>query len=164
MHRILVGLAVAVLAAGPATANDKTDVMAPRHQFIDGFNKGGAKIALAACADQTSIIDEFPPHEWHDAGACSNWANDFGADAEKNGITDGVVTLGNPRHIDIAGGRAYVAFPANYAFKQKRKTIKEAGSMLNARTAEKREWLAHYRMGVDEPLVSLLPTQACNPA
>ncbi|TMH33416.1 MAG: hypothetical protein E6H66_12275, partial [Betaproteobacteria bacterium] len=69
MHKIFVVAAVAVLVAGPAGANEKTDVMVPVHQFVDGFNKGDIKSALAACAEQTSIIDEFPPHEWHGAGA-----------------------------------------------------------------------------------------------
>jgi len=102
----------------------------PVHQFVDGFNKGDIKSALAACADQTSIIDEFPPHEWHGAGACAIWANDFDADAKKNGITDGVVTLGSPRHVDVTGDRAYAVVPANYTFKMKGKTVKETGSTL----------------------------------
>jgi len=131
MHKILIALAVAVLAAGMTAASDeKTDVMVPVHQFVDGFNKGDTKTAVAACAEQTSIIDEFPPHEWHGVGACSNWANDFDADAKKNGITDGKVTLGNPRHIDITADRAYVVVPASYTFKQKGKLVKETGSTL----------------------------------
>jgi hypothetical protein len=97
---------------------------------VDGFNKGDTKTAVAACADQTSIIDEFPPHEWHGVGACSNWANDYDADTRKNGITDGSVTLGRPRHIDITGDRAYVVVPANYAYKMKGKLVKEIGSTL----------------------------------
>ena len=131
MHRIFIALAVAVLAAGPTAAFDeKTDVIVPIHQFVDGFNKGDTKTAVAACADQTSIIDEFPPHEWHGVGACSNWANDYDADAKKNGITDGIVTLSNPRHIDITADRAYVVVPANYTFKKKGKQVKETGSMF----------------------------------
>ena len=130
MNRILVAFAVVVLAAGPAAATEKTDVMKTLHQFVDGFNKGDVKTAVATCAEQTSIIDEFPPHEWHGAGACETWANDFEADAKKNGITDGVVTLGSPRHVDIMGDRAYVVVPASYAFKQKGKPTKEAGSTL----------------------------------
>ena len=130
MRKIIVALAVAALAAGPAAATEKTDVMMPVHQFVDGFNKGDIKAALAACADQTSIIDEFPPHEWHGPGACSTWANDFDADAKKNGITDGKVTLGNPRHVDITADRAYVVVPTTYTFKQKGKAAKETGSTL----------------------------------
>jgi SnoaL-like domain len=129
MFKIFIALAVAVLAAGATAAFDeKTDVMAPVHQFVDGFNKGDTKTGIAACADQTSIIDEFPPHEWHGVGACLNWANDYGADAKKNGITDGIVALSNPRHIDITGDRAYVVVPANYTFKKKGKLVKEIGS------------------------------------
>ncbi len=131
MHKIIIALVVAVLGAGPNAAFDeKADVMVPVHQFVDGFNKGDTKTAVAACADQTSIIDEFPPHEWHGMGACSNWANDYDADARKNGITDGVVTLSKPRHIDITADRAYVVIPANYTFKKKGKLVKETGSMF----------------------------------
>ena len=130
MHKIMVALAFAVLAAGPVAATDKTDAMVPVNQFIDGFNKGDLKAALAACADQTSIIDEFPPHEWHGAGACAPWANDFGADAKKNGITDGKVTIGSPRHVDVTADRAYIVVPATYAYKQNGKPMKESGSTL----------------------------------
>ena len=84
----------------------------------------------ALCAEQTSIIDEFPPHEWHGAGACAKWAGDYESNAKKEGITDGVVTLGKPRHVDITGDRAYVVVPANYTFKQKGKAKKETNAMM----------------------------------
>jgi len=130
MHKIFAALAIAVLAVGPATASEKTDVMMSVHQFIDGFNKGDIKTALAACAEQTSIIDEFPPHEWHGPGACATWANDFGADAQRNGITDGFVSLGKPRHVDVTTDRAYVVAPATYAYKRKGKPVRETGATL----------------------------------
>jgi hypothetical protein len=119
MRKVLFALAVAVLAAGPVVASDKSDVLAPVHQFVDAFNKGDTKTAAAVCSDQTSIIDEFPPHEWHGAGACAKWMSDYDADAKKNGITDGVVTLSAPRHVDVTSDTAYVVVPANYEFKKK---------------------------------------------
>ena len=64
MPKVLVVLAAVIMAAAPNALAQQKDVMAPVHQFVDGFNKGDTKSALAACADQTSIIDEFPPHEW----------------------------------------------------------------------------------------------------
>lgn len=128
MHKIFFALAVAVLAAGSIDASEETDVLVPVHQFVDGFNKGDTKTALAACADQTSIIDEFPPHEWHGAGGCSKWMNDYDADAKKNEITDGIVTLSKPRHVDITADRAYVVVPADYTFKKKGKPVQETGS------------------------------------
>jgi hypothetical protein len=130
LQRLFLGLTALVLVAGPAAASDKTDVMVPVHQFIDGLNKGDIKSAVAACADQASIIDEFPPHEWHGAGACSKWANDFDADAKKNEITDAVVKIANASHIDINADRAYVVVPADYTFKMKGKEVKEVGSTL----------------------------------
>jgi ketosteroid isomerase-like protein len=130
MNKLLLAFAMTALAAGPTFASEKSDVMVPVHQFTDGFNKGDIKSALAACAEQTSIIDEFPPHEWHGDGACANWANDFVADAKKNGNTDTIATLGKARHIDISGDRAYVVVPVNLAYKQHGKPHKEIGSTL----------------------------------
>jgi ketosteroid isomerase-like protein len=130
MYKLLIAAALGIFAAGPAIATEQTDVMVPVHQFIDGFNKGDADSALAACAEQTSIIDEFPPHEWHGAGACAKWAGDYEANAKKEGISDGVVTLGKPRHVDVTGDRAYVVVPANYTFKQKGKVKKETNAVM----------------------------------
>jgi SnoaL-like domain len=128
MYKLVIAVMLTLSSVGLANATQESDVMAPVHQFVDGFNQGNANSALAACADPTYIIDEFPPYEWHGAGACSTWANDYLADAKKNGITDGVVTLGKPRHVDITGDHAYVVVPANYSFKQNGKSVKETGS------------------------------------
>ena len=81
-ERIFISVTIVTRAAGPAAATKETDVMVPVHQFIDGFNKNDTRRAIAACADQNSIIDEFPPHEWHGAGACWNWAKAYDADAK----------------------------------------------------------------------------------
>ena len=133
MHRLLIALSLTVLATfsmAQTSGSAQTAVLASINQFVDGFNKGDTKTAVAACADETSILDEFPPHEWHGAGACAKWLRDFDADAKKNGITDGVVTPGEPLHVDITSDYAYVVIPANYTFKQKGKKVSEAGSII----------------------------------
>lgn len=130
MPSILVIVLLALFAQGTNTAQEKAAVAATLHQFVDAFNKGDTKAAAAACAEETSIIDEFPPHEWHGADACLKWMNDYDADAKKNSITDGVVTLGSPRHVDVTADRAYVVVPADYTYKQKGKVVKEIGSAL----------------------------------
>jgi hypothetical protein len=136
MRRILIAVAVTVIAAGqiPALAQTpagaRAEVLATIRQFVDGFNKGDAKSALAACAEQTAIIDEFPPHAWLGAGACAKWMSDFEADAKKNSITDGFVSLGNPSHVDITGDRAYVVIPSDYTYKQNGKPVKETGALF----------------------------------
>ena len=128
MRKLLIAVIVVVAVAGLAAGSEQTEVMAPVRQFVDGFNKGDAKSAVAACADQTMIIDDFPPHLWHGAGACASWASAYEADAKKNGIVDGVVTLGKPRQVDITGDVAYVVVPASFSYKQNGKLVKEAGA------------------------------------
>ncbi|HUI82560.1 MAG TPA: nuclear transport factor 2 family protein [Bryobacteraceae bacterium] len=130
MHRIVVALLFVAFSHAQTPGSAQTAVLGPIHQFVDAFNKGDMKAFLATCADQTSILDEFPPHEWHGTGACAKWASDFDADAKKNGITDTVVTLGTPSHVDITADRAYVVVPANYNFKQKGKPVSEVGSIV----------------------------------
>jgi len=136
MKKLLLLFAVPIVLAAqsPAFAQApspaQADVLKFVHQFVDGFNKGDTKAILAACADQTSIIDEFPPYEWHGTGSCAKWLGDYEADAKKNGITDGIVTLGKPSHNDVTGDRAYVVIPSDYTFKVKGKPEKETGSMF----------------------------------
>jgi ketosteroid isomerase-like protein len=125
---LLAKCAAVAMAQTPGTA--QAAVLAPVHQFVDGFNKGDTKMMLAVCAGQASILDEFPPHEWHGAGACAKWGSDYDADAKKNGITDRMVTISNPTHVDITGDRAYVVAPANYSFKMKGKPVSEVGSII----------------------------------
>jgi ketosteroid isomerase-like protein len=100
------------------------------NQFVDCFNEGVMKMLTSACADEVSIIDEFPPYEWNGPGACAKWSSDYEADAKKNGITDGHVTLTTPSHIDVVGDRAYVVASADYAYKEKGKALKEVGSIF----------------------------------
>ena len=127
---IFFALALTVVAALPVTATDQSDVMTTVRKSIESFNQGDVKAFTAVCADQASVIDEFPPYAWHGAGACTKWADDYAADAKKNGITDGVVTLGAPLHVDVAGDRAYVVVRASYKFKQNGKLVQETGSIL----------------------------------
>jgi hypothetical protein len=130
MHKIILALAISVLAAGTAAASEKSAVMATVHQWVDGINKGDMKMTVAACADQTSIIDDIPPHEWHGAGACSKWMSDFDAWAKTNEVTDSIVTLSKSRHVDITADRAYVVVPVNLSFKEKGKLVKEPSAMV----------------------------------
>jgi len=127
MRLVMLALTV-TLVAGPAGASEKNDVMATVRQFIDGFNKGDTKSLVAACASPASIIDDFPPHAWQGATACSDWATAFEAEVKKDAITDSIVTLGKPRHVDVTGDRAYVVVPASYKYREHGKPVSETGS------------------------------------
>jgi len=129
MKRVRLTLVAAVFALSSPLLAQQADVMATVNRFIDGYNKSNAKQLASACADQTSIIDEFPPHEWHGKGACLAWFKDYNIDAKKNVITDGLVMPDKPSHVDVTGDRAYVVVPSNYTYKQKGTPMKEVGSM-----------------------------------
>ena len=121
MRKLILTLALTAGAVLPARAQ-QADVVAVVNKFIDGFNKGDLAGALATCAPNAAIIDEFAPYAWH---GCDTWANAYDADAKQRGVTDGFVTLGKPRHVDIVGNNAYVVGSADYAYKEKGKAMQE---------------------------------------
>jgi ketosteroid isomerase-like protein len=127
-HAIAALLLLAALIPSAALASDEANAAAVARQFIDGFNKGDVKTALAACAPSTTIIDEFAPYLWQGPNACAAWANDYDADAKKKGITDGVVKLAKPRHVFVTGDKAYVVIPAGYDYKVNGKKTSQTGA------------------------------------
>ncbi len=123
-------LVLAVLIAGPAAASEQNDVMKTVWQWMDGLNSGDTKAAIAACAEQTSIVDEFPPHEWHGEGACARWVAALDVYNRGMGLTEPITTAGKPRRIDVTGDRAYVVVPVDFNFKVHGKPGKEAGALF----------------------------------
>jgi len=128
MTKIWLVLAACALGISSPALAQQDEVMAALNHFVDGFNKGDSTVMTTSCAEQTSIIDEFPPYEWHGAGACLTWMKDYDANAKKESITDGQVTLGKPSHVDVTGDRAYVVIPSTYTWKQKGVAMREDGS------------------------------------
>jgi ketosteroid isomerase-like protein len=127
MRRLLLGFALLAPSAIPARAQ-ANEAVAVVQKFIASFNKGDIASALATCAPNAAIIDEFAPYAWH---GCDTWANAYDADAKQRGITDGFVTLGKPWHAEIAGNNAYVVGPGDYAYKEKGKPVKETLSTFS---------------------------------
>ena len=123
-------LILSVPVAMQAVASDIADAMAPVRQFVDGFNKGDLKAAVAACAEEASVIDDFPPHGWQGTG-CAKWADGFEALAKKDGITDARIILGKPRRVDVTGDHAYIVVPVTLITKHKGKP-KKLPSMFTA--------------------------------
>lgn len=113
--------ALAVLTIGATPAGPMTAV----RQFTDGFNKGDAKAMAAACASETGIVDDFPPHAWM---SCGSWWNSYLAFSKQDGDTDGNVALGTPTHVDVTGNVAYVVVPTTYTFKHHGKLVTQTGA------------------------------------
>jgi len=133
IFRTLLGAALALAAFGfaaPLAAAQNPGVMATVNHFVDAFNRGDAKGAASTCASPASIIDDFPPHQWQGPNACANWFAAYNVMAKKAGITDGVVTLGRPWHVDVTGARAYVVAPANYTYRVHGKATSLNGSVF----------------------------------
>jgi ketosteroid isomerase-like protein len=122
-------LAIAPVTAASAATSDQTDVMATVRQYLDYFNKGDAEKAAALCASQPVIIDDFPPHVWQGATACSDWWNALVAFDKNGGITDEHVALGKRWHVVVTGDHAYVVVPATYTYKEKGKPVTESGAV-----------------------------------
>jgi len=130
MNKTVMALAIAFFAMTTAAGSEKQDVMAVVQQWVDSLNNDDSKTMNAACADETSIIDDFPPHEWQGAGACARWKNDFDAFLKKTEVTGLMASILKPRHVDVTADRAYVVVPVNLSFEQKGKPFKEAGSIF----------------------------------
>jgi ketosteroid isomerase-like protein len=135
MHfRRFASVAVAAgLVAGlmtPVLPSTQDDIMAPVHQFVNGFNKGDTKTAFAACASPAAIIDDIPPHHWQGLTACADWGTSYAAAAKQDRITDGLVTMGKPWHVYVDGDTGYVVVPVTYTYKQNGKPMKESGSVF----------------------------------
>ena len=47
-----------------------------------------------------------------------------------NGLADMIITLGSPKHLDVAGDRAYVVVPASYTIKVHGKLVNKTNSIV----------------------------------
>jgi hypothetical protein len=120
------------VSSGSAFAAEKDDVVSAVHRYLDNLDKDTLEMALALCDSHVSIIDEFPPHEWHGPTACADWWKAFNAYNEKSGITPGPATLGTPWNVDVTGDRAYFVAPMTYTYQQQGKTVKETAAFAVA--------------------------------
>jgi hypothetical protein len=93
-------------------AMSTSDPMAAVRQYIDGFNKGDAKVMAATFAVPGSILDGMAPHVWQGPTATQDWYRDVLVEGEQHGASDYFVTLGEPLHNNVTGESAYVVVPA----------------------------------------------------
>src|SRR5690348_11203700 len=112
-------LAAALLVAAPAYADDASDIAAAVNAYNDTLNKGDLAGAAAYYAPNPVIIDEFTPHIWSGANAFAQWGQDYGTFAQGRMMTEPVMTLDKPTHVEASGDRGYAAFPATFHFKRK---------------------------------------------
>jgi len=129
-------LTIAIVAAacgllpGAAGASERDEVMKPVHRWVDSLNKGDNAAAIAACVDDASIVDEYPPYQWHGKGTCARWVAELTAYNKSIGLTDGINTLRKPQRIDVSGNHAYVVVPSDFRYKLNGKPGAEIGALF----------------------------------
>jgi ketosteroid isomerase-like protein len=106
------------------------DPMTAVRGYIAAFNRGDVKAMSAACADPMSILDGLAPHVWHGPTACADWYRDAMVAGEREGAKDYLVTLAEPRHVDVTGDRAYVVVPTTMSFSVHGKQVTQTGSVF----------------------------------
>jgi hypothetical protein len=137
---ILTFLFALAISAPTSFGSDKSEVVDAVHRYLDNLDSDKLQTALAMCDSQVSILDEFPPHEWHGPTACADWWKGLLAYNEKSGITDGDATLGKAWTVDVTGDRAYFVAPMTYSYKQNGKSVKESASFAVALKRTQAGW------------------------
>ena len=123
---------LAVTGNAAAVALD-SQVAAPIHRFIDGFNAGDTKSAEAAHEKMDLVIvDAVPPYQWQGANAFTTWLADLRKHDEAAGVTDGRMKLGAPIRQEVAGDRAYVVPNVTYSIKSRGVPAQAAAQMTFA--------------------------------
>ena len=100
------------------TGSTENGPMVAVRQFVQGFNNDKIDLVQAACADDTSIIDDFPPHEWNGHGATTRWYRDMARMASENGMSDPSVILDEPSNVTVSEEHAYLVVPIDVRWLQ----------------------------------------------
>jgi hypothetical protein len=85
-----------VISQRSAVASEETDVVAAVHRYFDNLDQDKLKTALTMCDSHVSILDEFPPHEWHGPTACGDWWKALNAYDKKKGLRTGPLRWARP--------------------------------------------------------------------
>jgi len=139
MKSLFAAAALACALVTPAFAADEA-ALAPVHQFANGMNKNDIKSAIAAFATSHTLTDEFTPFYWQGTDAISAWLKDFGAFAQKNGITEPTLKLVKRKAFNQDGDKAYYVASAVFAYKEGGKAVAEHGLVTFGLAKESAGW------------------------
>lgn len=123
---------------GRAIASDSSGVMTTINTAIASFNKGDGKTWLTTCTSSATVISNIPPYQYQ---SCGDWWTSHAAADKKAEISGEKVTLGKAWNLTVTGDRAYGAFPAGLAYKQKGKAVSTSGVLTIALKKTSGGWL-----------------------
>jgi hypothetical protein len=58
------------------------------------------------------------------------WMRSYRVYTKANGLSDMIITLATPKHVDVASDRAYVVVPASFTIKVRGKLVNKTGSIV----------------------------------
>jgi len=118
----------------------ETGPMAAIRQFVEAFNNDNVDLLHAACTDETSIVDDFPPHVWTGPGATTRWYRDMARMATQYRMSNPSVALGEPRHVTVSDQGAYVVVPIEVRWLQDGTPTEATGFMTVGLRQVNEEW------------------------
>lgn len=110
------------------------------HRFVEGFNNDDVDLVQAACVDESSIIDDFPPYQWTGRAATTRWYRDLAGMAAQYGGSDWSVVLDEPRHLMVSDRLAYVVIPVTARWLENGTPAKRTGYLTAALRELTEEW------------------------
>ena len=118
------------MSTAPMPLPETAEPIAVVRHYIESFNRGDVKGMAAAFAVPGSILDGMAPHVWHGPTATEDWYRDVLVEGEHAGASGYVVTVGEPRHVNVTGDNAYVVLPASMTFKVRGTEITQTGAIF----------------------------------
>jgi ketosteroid isomerase-like protein len=86
-------------------------VAAAVRAMVEAVNRGDMDAALAAFADNATIVEDIAPFRWQGPSAASDWLKAMAANAKRLGVEAIDLRLGAPMRIAVEGDGAYAVFP-----------------------------------------------------
>ncbi|MBC5811706.1 MAG: hypothetical protein GIW95_12755 [Candidatus Eremiobacteraeota bacterium] len=121
-------LALVMGSAASAAPNTKA-MLAPIDSLVAALNAVDAAAVGALYTADGSLLDEFPPFQWHAPRGAVSFMKDFGAFTKAEGASDFVVKRSAPKtvHPTKDGAMGYLVVPMTITYKLKGKPQTEMG-------------------------------------
>jgi ketosteroid isomerase-like protein len=126
MPRLLAALALSAFFATSAVASEQAEVMSVVRRWIEAVDKHDMQTFVALCDEQTVILDDLSPYQWHGPDACAKWWSDASKNTE---ITDISVTVGKPLQFYVTEDNAYLVTRDSVSYKMGGKLMKQTGAI-----------------------------------
>ena len=118
---LVLGLSTGARAA-EAPAADKA-VVASISDFVAAVNRGDQAGALTHFTSDATITEDVAPYRWQGPDAGAGWMKAMWENSQKAGVTEVVMTVGAPTHVQVEGDRAYAVMPGALTLKGKGPTL-----------------------------------------